>query len=243
MDHSDGLASNLPPNNISMYRPATQHNGTSHKTQSQHSNDADAISLASINTDDPSEFQQHWDARTIDIDATARAPKKQTLRSRLRHVKSCLTPAFIRQRTSRGEIDDSASFNGYARKQSSRTTTTVSTFGASTVFDDELDLGVAALPMASSQAYEHQPRRQRSSACLSRLGTRVFGITRCGFAKVQTHPDEKAARRERKLQEKKERVRRVDNFEDHDYDGYQARFAGQGRERADWKMSLAFMSW
>ena len=197
----------------------------------------DTFSVRSTDSTASAVVQRRWDI------VTARAAKREKLRSKVEHVKSCLIPRFNTQRMSSRDIGDYSGSDKYARKRSNATTVTTCSSGASTSFGFEIDAPITALPQLPSERSGEQPRRRRSSARLSRLSTRVSDIVRSGFTKLPANPEEEEARQKRRLEEKRMGLRRMSEIDGFRSDANQAPYGPFVYGSGDPRTAVAFMPW
>lgn len=197
----------------------------------------DTFSVRSTNSTTSVAVVRRWEI------VEAGAARRRRLRSTLQHVKSCLTPRFILHRTSGRGSGDYSGFDEYARKQSSGTTNTTSSAGASTFFDFRTDAPIADSPQSLPGASNKQPQRRRSSACLSRLSTRASDIVRAGYTRLLTDPEEEEARQRGLVQEKRKGPRRMSEIDGCRSDASQAPYGPFVNGSGDPRTPLGFMPW
>jgi len=112
----------------------------------------DTFSVRSTDSTASAVVQRRWDI------VTARAAKREKLRSKVEHVKSCLIPRFNTQRMSSRDIGDYSGSDKYARKRSNATTvTTLSRL--STRVSDIVRSGFTKLPANPEEEEARQKRR------------------------------------------------------------------------------------
>ncbi|KAK5950674.1 hypothetical protein OHC33_008341 [Knufia fluminis] len=187
------------------------------------------------------QHQQRSHSNSQSTDATAGTTRARKLRGKMRRFSSRLTSRSGSRRTPSQDIGNYSGFDVFARTQSSATatTTTTNSTDASTVLDGV----VTAQPHPTTEDSENPTRRRRFSSRLSSLGSRVSSVTKASYGKLQTDPREKAARRERKLQEKKKRMAWKGDFDAQGNATYPPHRGAYASENKDWRMALAYMPW